>query len=91
LRPLADVLGRETRVLSRIDPPAELSAIHALFRSASELALSAARLRLDAVETADLELARRASSAAAGSLMLLSKAKMDLDAALRPPMAASEQ
>ena len=91
LRPLADVLGRESRVLSRIDPPAELSAIHALFRSASELALNAARLRLDAVEAADLDLARRASSAAAGAIMLLAKAKMDLDAALRPPLAAAAQ
>jgi hypothetical protein len=91
LRPLVDVLGRESRILSRIDPPEELSATHALFRSASELALNAARLRLDAVEAADLELARRASSAAAGAIMLLAKAKMDLDAALRPPMAAAAQ
>jgi hypothetical protein len=91
LRPLADLLGRESRVLSRIDPPVELSAIHALFRSASELALDAARLRLDAVEAADLELARRASSAAAGAIMLLAKAKMDLDAALRPPLAVAAQ
>jgi hypothetical protein len=91
LRPLADLLGRETRVLSRIDPPAELSAVHALFRSAGELALNAARLRLDAVEAADLDLARRASSAAAGAIMLLARAKMDLDAASRPPLAAAAQ
>ncbi len=91
LRPLADLLGRETRILSRIDPPEELSAVHALFRSASELALNAARLRLDAVEAADLELARQASSAAAGAIMLLTRAKMDLDAASRPPLAAAAQ
>jgi hypothetical protein len=91
LRPLADLLGRETRTLSRIDPPAELSAVHALFRSASELALNAARLRLDAVEAADLDLARRASSAAAGAIMLLAKAKMDLDVASRPPLAVAAQ
>lgn len=87
LRPLINLLGRESRTLSRIDPPAELSAVHALFRSASEMALNAAELRLDAVEAADLELARRASSAAAGAIMLLSRAKAELDLALRPPVA----
>jgi hypothetical protein len=89
LRTLVETLGRESRILSRIDPPAELAAIHALFRSASELGLNAAQLRLDAVEAADLELARRASSAAAGALMLLSRARADLDAALRPPLASA--
>jgi hypothetical protein len=87
LRPLVDLLGRESRILSRIDPPAELAAVHALLRSASEMALNAARLRLDAVQAADLELARRASSAAAGAIMLLSRAKAELEAALRPPVA----
>jgi len=87
LRPLINLLGRESRTLSRIDPPAELSGVHALFRSASEMALNAAELRLHAVEAADLDLARRASSAAAGAIMLLSRAKAELDAALRPPVA----
>jgi hypothetical protein len=67
----------------------DLAALHALFRSASELAHNAATLRLDAVEAADLEIARRASAAAAGAIMLLSKAKADLDAALRPPILAA--
>ena len=60
-----------------------------VLRSACELALNAARLRLSAVEAADLGLAQQASSAAAGSLMLLAKAKADLDAALRPPTLAA--
>lgn len=89
LKPLVDELARETRILSRMDPPAELLPIHAIFRSACELALNAARLRLSAVELADLGLAQQASSAAAGSLMLLAKAKADLDAALRPPILAA--
>jgi hypothetical protein len=89
LRTLVEALGRESRMLSRIDPPTELAAIHALFRSAGELALSAAQLRLDAVAAADLELARRASSAAAGALMLLTRARADLDAAMRPPLASA--
>jgi hypothetical protein len=89
LRPLIAALSRERRVLSRIDPPAELAGIHALFRSASELAVNAATLRLDAVEAADLDIARRASSAAAGAMMLLSRAKAELEAALRPPVIAA--
>jgi hypothetical protein len=91
LRPLINALGRVARVLSRLDAPEELTAIHALFRSASELAVNAAELRLAAAEAADLSVAQRASSAAAGALMLLSRAKADLDIALRPPIAASAQ
>jgi len=92
LRPLIEALSRERRVLSLIDPPTELANVHALFRSASELAVNAATLRLDAVEAADLELAQRASAAASGATMLLSRAKAELEAALRPPiMAAAAQ
>ena len=87
LRPLIDLFGRQSRMLSRIDAPPELAAVHALFKSASDMAYSAAQLRLDAVEAADLELARRASSAAAGAMMLLARARAELDAALRPPVA----
>jgi hypothetical protein len=87
LRPLVELLGQQSRILSRVDPPPELSAIHALFRSASDMAYNAAQLRLDAVEAADLDLARRASSAAAGAMMLLARAVAELDAALRPPTA----
>jgi hypothetical protein len=91
LKPLIDALGRERRVLSNIDPPEELASTHALFRSAAELALNAATLRLDAVEAADLEIARRASAAAAGAIMLLARAKEELEAALRPPIMAAAQ
>lgn len=91
LRPLINALGRAARVLARLDAPAELMAVHALLRSASELAVNAAQLRLDAVQAADLDLAHRASSAAAGALMLLSRARTDLEMALRPPIAISAQ
>ena len=87
LRPLVELLGRQNRILSRMDVPPALEAIHALFRSASEMAHNAAQLRLDAVEAADLDLARRASSAAAGAMMLLARARAELEAALRPPVA----
>ena len=87
LRPLVELLGRQSRILSRMDVPPELETIHALFRSASDMAHNAAQLRLDAVEAADLDLARRASSAAAGAMMLLARARAELEAALRPPVA----
>jgi hypothetical protein len=89
LKPLIDILSRERRALSNIDPPAELASIHALFRSAAELAVNAVTLRLDAVEAADLEIAQRASAAAAGAMMLLGRAKEELEAALRPPILAA--
>jgi hypothetical protein len=63
----------------------ELSAAHAVFRSANELAENAVKLRLDAVQSADVELARQASAAASGALMLLGRGRADLDAAVRPP------
>jgi len=87
LRPLVQQLAREGRHLAIIDAPGDLAPIHAVFRSACELALNAAQMRLDAAQSGDLGLAQQASSAAAGALMLLSRAKGDLDAALKPPTA----
>jgi hypothetical protein len=85
LRQLDAHIVRETPRLHRVTPPAELKAVHAVFRSAWELAANAIRLRLDAVAANSLDQARQASSAAAGALMLLARARADLDAALQPP------
>jgi hypothetical protein len=85
LRQLDARIARESKRFERVVPPAELQGVHAVFRSAWELAASAVRLRLDAVAANSLEQARQASSAAAGALMLLSRARADLDAALQPP------
>jgi hypothetical protein len=78
-------LAREGRRFTALTPPADLAPVHALLRSAWDLASNAVRLRLEAVSTASLEQAGHASAAAAGSLMLLARARTDLDAALRPP------
>jgi hypothetical protein len=78
-------LEREGQRLSALTPPSDLAPVHALLRSAWDLAANAVRLRLDAVSTASLEQARHASAAAAGSLMLLARARSDLETALRPP------
>jgi hypothetical protein len=79
-------LENHDRLMRLIDPPPQLDAIHAAFRSAFTLAANAVQLRRDAVQAADLELAKRASAAAAGALMLLDRAREDLKAALEPPL-----
>jgi hypothetical protein len=86
LRPLARQLERHARQLALLEPPPQLSAVHAAFRSAFTLAENAVQLRRDAVEFADLELARQASAAASGALMLLDRARDDLREALQPPL-----
>ncbi|HXG89597.1 MAG TPA: hypothetical protein VNJ02_14805 [Vicinamibacterales bacterium] len=88
LRVLARQLSRAGRRLAIINAPPEVSAVHAVFRSAFELAENAVQLRLDAAAAADVDLARQASSAASGALMLLARARLDLDAALQPPISA---
>ena len=87
LRPLARDLERHRRLLALLDPPPSLSAVHAAFRSAYTLAENAVQLRRDAVEATDVDLARQASAAASGALMLLERARADLRAALEPPLA----
>ncbi len=88
LRPLALRLNRGARRLALVDPPPELTSVHAVFRSAFSLAENAVQLRLDAARAADVELARRAGAAASGALMLLQRARADLEVALQPPVAA---
>ena len=86
LRPLARDLERQRRLLELIDPPSALAAVHAAFRSAYTLAENAVQLRRSAVEIADVDLARQASAAASGALMLLARAQEDMRAALEPPL-----
>jgi hypothetical protein len=88
LRGLSRRLAQDGRRLALVDPPKELVSVHAILRSAFELAENAVRLRRDAIDVADVALARQASSAAAGSMLLLSRARVDLDAAMRSPVEA---
>lgn len=83
---LLDRLGRDALWLAGIIPPVELAPVHALLRSACEMAENAVTLRLQAATANDLDRAQQASSAAAGALLLLAKARADLDAALTPPL-----
>lgn len=85
LRTLMARLKLETSRLALVATPAELTPVHAVIRSAWELAASAVQLRLNAVASNDLDKARQASSAAAGALMLAARARTDLQAAIAPP------
>lgn len=83
--PMLKRLARASRNIAKVTPPGDLAGSHALVRSACELAESAFRLRLDAASRNSIEGAQQASSAAAGALMLISRARADLDEAMRPP------
>ena len=85
IAPVAKRLSKAGRNLARVVPPPELLSGHALVRSAWELAESALRLRIESVATNSIDGARRASSAAAGALLLYERARMDLTAAMEPP------
>ena len=85
IAPLAKRLAKAGRSLAKVTPPPELLTGHSLVRSAWELAESALRLRVESVSSNSIDVARRASSAAAGALLLYQRARTDLTAAMEPP------
>jgi hypothetical protein len=92
--PPVDTIGSLTRRLDRVNrgfrkvvAPMELSSNHALIGSAWELADSAFRMRVEAVSTNNIDVAQRASSAAAGALLLYQRARAELLGAMEPPSA----
>jgi hypothetical protein len=82
---LGDRLERHARALNVLAVPDELKPSHALLMSAVNLAHTAVKTRRQAAVSGELQLAWDASSAAAGSMMLLSKAQEDMEAAVRLP------
>lgn len=78
-------IDRAQGLLQRIGPPDTLEAVHTIFGHAVDLASNAVSLRLDAILAGNLDAAARASSAAAGALMLAERAYTDLESALEPP------
>jgi hypothetical protein len=78
-------LRRAGQALAAIAAPADVEAAHAVLQSAWQLASHAARLRRDAVASGDMRRAWDASAAAAGALMLLDRARADVDRLLEPP------
>lgn len=83
--PLTKRLADAARKIAKVAPPPELGSGHALIRSAWELAENALRLRTESVSANNIDTAQRASSAAAGALMLYQRARADLTVAMEPP------
>lgn len=71
--------------LQRVLVPEDLRGTHELVVGAWRFAETAARTRLDAVSSGSLSTAWEASSAAAGALMMLSRAQQQLREFLEPP------
>lgn len=78
VRRLADHAKRATEELRHVQPAAEVAAVHATFSAAAALASRASAARLDAVRSGSMDTAWQASSAAAGSLLLLEQALDEL-------------
>ena len=71
--------------LARVQPPRDLRAAHDLLIGAWRFAENAVNGRYDAIHSGSLATAREASSAAAGALMMLSRAQQEIRALLEPP------
>ena len=78
LRRLIEAAAIAKLELERVNAPAEVASAHATLQSATALAVRAAADRHEAVRTGSMETAWQASSAAAGSLMLLDQAVAEL-------------
>jgi hypothetical protein len=78
-------LSAASRSFRKVVAPDELAQAHALIASAWELADTALRLRLEAVSANSVDVAQRASSAAAGALMLFQRARADQLSIMEPP------
>ena len=85
IAPLSKRLSKSAKSIARVKAPEELASGHALIRSAWELADNAFRLRADAVAQNSVDVAQRASSAAAGALMLYHRARADQQTVMEPP------
>ncbi len=82
LRKKALVASRE---LALIKPAPEVDAVHGLLASALEMAVRAANDRTAAIRGNDMTVAWRASSAAAGALLLFDRARDELRKLMVPP------
>jgi hypothetical protein len=82
---LARRLATHVKTLGVVPVPDDLKPAHAMLVSAVNLAETAVRTRRQATLSGELALAWDASSAAAGSMMLLSKAREAMEAAVRIP------
>lgn len=82
---LGERMATHMKTLGVVAVPDELKPAHALLMSAVNLAETAVRTRRQATVSGEVALAWDASSAAAGSMTLLTRAREDLEAAARFP------
>ena len=85
LQDLMQRFERISRQLALIKPPDDLVQAHATLQSAAELGQQAMRTRERAAMQGDVAMAWDASSAAAGSIMMLAEARKQIDAVTRQP------
>ncbi len=85
ISPMARRVAQANRNFLKVEPPAELASSHAVIASAWQLADNAFRLRLQSVQDNNIDMAQRASSAAAGALMLYQRARAEQLTAMEPP------
>ncbi len=71
--------------LQRVTVPDEVRTAHDLLVGAWQFADTAVRVRQDAIGTGDMTAAWRASSAAAGAMMMLTRLQAELRSILEPP------
>jgi hypothetical protein len=83
--PMTKRLGAASKSFQKVIAPHELASGHSLIASAWQLADNAFRLRLEAVSANSIDVAQRASSAAAGALMLYQRARADQLTVMEPP------
>jgi hypothetical protein len=78
-------LASTSRGFQKVKAPDELAPAHAIISSAWELAQNAFTMRVQAVSANNIDLAQRASSAAAGALMLYQRARAEQLTRMAPP------
>ena len=78
----AELAGHQ---LAKIAAPSEVASAHSALSAACRMAVRAAKGRLDALRSGSMNAAWEASSAAAGSLLLLDQAVEDLRRITREP------
>ena len=71
--------------LGRVKPAAELQPVHGMLTSAFQMAGQAVTARQNAIRTANMDTAWRASSAAAGALLMFERANEELQKLAAPP------
>jgi hypothetical protein len=71
--------------LQRVTVPNEVRTVHDLLVGAWQFADTAVRVRQDAIGSGDMSAAWRASSAAAGAMMMLTRLQAELRTILEPP------